>query len=92
MSTVVLVEIDWVLRRAYKVERASAAAVLQGLLQSSEINLERPDAVRRALNRVASGADFADALITELGITAGCDYTATLDRAAARLAGMRLLS
>lgn len=92
VSTVVLVEIDWVLRRAYKVERASAAAVLQGLLESSEINLERPDAVRRALNRVASGADFADALIAELGITAGCDYTATLDQAAARLAGMRLLS
>lgn len=90
LSTVVMVEVDWVLRRAYRVDRTSAAAVLQGLLESREINLEKTDAVRRALNRVAAGADFADALISELGKDAGCEYTATLDRAAARLAGMRL--
>ncbi len=91
LSMVVLVEIDWVLRRAYKADRTSAAAVLQGLLEAAEINLENPDAVRRALHRVALGADFADALISELGRAAGCDHTVTFDRSAAHLARMRLL-
>ncbi|MGI8651556.1 MAG: PIN domain-containing protein [Geodermatophilaceae bacterium] len=91
VSTVVLVEIDWVLRQAYGADRTSAAGVLQGLLESREINLEKPDALRRALTRVASGADFADALISELGNAAGCVHTVTFDRAAARSAGMRLL-
>lgn len=91
LSTVTLVEIDWVLRGAYRVDRAAAAAVLQGLLESREINVDRPDPVRRALNRVEQGADFANALISELGDEAGCEYTATFDRAAARLSGMRLV-
>ncbi len=91
VSTVVLVEIDWVLRRAYGADRTSAAGVLQGLLESSEINLEKPDAVRRALTRVASDGDFADALIRELGNSAGCAHTVTFDRAAVRSTGMRLL-
>lgn len=91
LTAVTLVEIDWVLRRAYRVDRAAAAAVLQGLLESKEIVLQHPDPVRRALNRVAQGADFADALSCELGNEAGCDYTATFDRTAARLAGMLLL-
>ncbi len=92
VSTVTLVEIYWVLRRAYRVDRAATASVLQGLLESSEIVLEEPDAVRRALRQVARGADFADALIAQLGIQAGCDHTVTFDRTAARLPGMRLLT
>lgn len=91
LSTVTMVEVDWVLRGAYGADRSSAAAVLQGLLESREIDLERPDAVRRALTRVAQGADFADALISALCQDAGCQQTMTFDRAAARSTGMRLI-
>lgn len=92
VSTVTLVEVYWVLRRAYGVDRASAADVLQGLLESREIILEEPDAVRRAIRHVAHGGDFADSLISELGFQAGCGCTWTFDRDASRLPGMRLLT
>lgn len=92
LSLVTLAEIDWVLRRAYRLDKAAVAAVLQGLLESAEIGLEKPDTVRRSLSRVALGAEFADALIRESCDEAGCDYTATFDRAAATDAGMRLIS
>ena len=91
LSAVTMVELDWVLCGAYGADRTKVAAVLQGLLEAREIALEKPDAVRRALTRVAHGAGFADALIAALGHDAGCTHTVTFDRAAARSAGMRLI-
>jgi hypothetical protein len=35
------------------------------------------------------GADFADSLIVEFGIDAGCDHTVTFDQKAAKKAGMQ---
>lgn len=91
VSTITLVETYWVLRRAYRTDRSATAALMQGLVESKEMVVERADSVRRALRRVGEGADFADALITELGIEAGCQRTVTFDRNAAKLAGMQLL-
>lgn len=91
VTMVVLVETYWVLRRAYQSDRGSVAAILHGLLESKEIVTERSDTVRSALHRVADGADFADALITEVGLEAGCERTVTFDRGAAKAAGMQLL-
>lgn len=92
ISIVVVVETSWVLSRAYKSDRDAVAAVIQGLLEAQEVRVERVDVVRRALRRMADGADFADAVITELGSDAGCEYTITFDRRAAKSAGMRLLN
>lgn len=92
VTTVALAETYWVLRRAYKYQPASVATALSGLLQAAEIVVEQPDPVRRALRRVDSGADFADALIAELGAEAGCQRTMTLDERAAKKAGMQLLT
>jgi predicted nucleic-acid-binding protein len=91
ITTIVLAETYWVLRRGYKADKKSVVTVLQGLLDSKEIIVERADTVRRALRRAGDGADFADALITELGVDAGCEHTVTFDQNAARTAGMRLL-
>ena len=91
VSMLVLAETYWVLRRAYKVDHDAIVATLRGLLGSRELVIDRADLVRRALRRVADGADFADALINELGVDAGCDHTVTFDEGAAKLAGMRLL-
>ncbi len=44
-----------------------------------------------AAQAVAAGADFADALIGELGDEDRCTYTATFDRAAVRHADLHLL-
>jgi predicted nucleic-acid-binding protein len=91
VTVIVLAELYWVLRRAYSADRESATSVLQGLLESKEILVEQADAVRRAVRRAREGGDFADALITELGIDAGCEHTVTFDHRAAKTAGMRLL-
>jgi predicted nucleic-acid-binding protein len=56
-----------------------------------EIVVEQADTVRRSLRRAADGADFADALIKERGVDAGCERTVTFDRKAAKAAGMDLL-
>ena len=39
-----------------------------------------------------NNADFADCFIACSGVEAGCDYTATFDKGAAKSCGMRLLS
>jgi predicted nucleic-acid-binding protein len=91
VTTIVLAEMYWVLHRGYKSDKESVVAILQGLLDSKEIVVERADTVRRALRRAADSADFADALIAELGVDAGCERTVTFDQNAAKTAGIRLL-
>lgn len=91
VSLVVLCETSWVLARAYGADRDAVAGVMQGLLESKELMVEHPDTVRRAVRRMAGGADFADAVIAEVGSDATCEATVTFDRRAARSAGMRLL-
>lgn len=92
ISLVVVVETTWVLARAYKSGRQAVASVIHGLLEAQEIALERADVVRRAVRRLEDGADFADAVVSELGTDAGCEFTVTFDRRAARAAGMTLLT
>jgi predicted nucleic-acid-binding protein len=92
VTMIVFVETYWVLRDAYKTDRKAIVEVLRGLLDSKEIVAERADTIRRALLRTGNGADFADSLICELGIEAGCERTVTFDRKAAKKAGMRLIT
>lgn len=91
VSVVALVELHWVLRRAYKVSREDAAGIIRKLLGAKELSLQEPDAVRRALTRLTDDVDFSDALISELDAAAGCAYTATFDTRATRLPRMRLV-
>lgn len=91
VTLITLVEIWWVLRGAYDVDRATVTAVLNDLLNSKEIILEHAETVRRALRRTERGADLADSLIHERGIDAGCERTITFDGKAAKRAGMELL-
>lgn len=91
VSVVAIVELHWVLRRAYQVSRGDAATVIGKLLNARELAVQESDAVRRCLTRLAENIDFSDALIAELGARAGCDYTATFDHDAAQIHGMHLL-
>ncbi|WP_146154796.1 type II toxin-antitoxin system VapC family toxin [Haloactinopolyspora alba] len=50
------------------------------------------DVIRRAVRRMADGADFSDAVTDELGLDAGCEHSVTFDRRAAKGAGVRLLT
>lgn len=91
ISLVTAVEIYWVLHRAYKVGASHCVDVLQGLIDARELRVEQSDVVRVAVRETREGADFADAVIAELGRLAGCEHTVTFDRGAARLAKMQFL-
>lgn len=91
ISLVVLVELCWVLRRAYRVPRVQVREVVTKLLDAAEIVVQESDAVRAAAAQDGLGADLPDSLASVLGIRAGCRHTVTFDRSAARLPGMRLL-
>lgn len=87
-----VVELVWVLARAYQADRAFIIRVLEELLRAKEIVVEQASLVWQALHLYkASKADFADCLIERSCQAAGCGYTVTFDIAAAKTAGMRLI-
>lgn len=92
VPVVALVELAWVLGAGYKLSREQLAAVLETLLRSKELVIDRADLVIQALTRFSSGgADFADALIERVAADAGCVTTMTFDAGAAKAAGMTLV-
>jgi predicted nucleic-acid-binding protein len=91
LSLIVIVELVWVLEVSYRFKKNEIEQVLETLLRSKELVIERAEIVSQALWRFrASRADFADCLIERAGHAAECQYTVTFDRDAAA-AGMRLL-
>ena len=75
----VVLELEWVLRGAYRLERGAVIAALEGLMAIRQVHLEQEDLVRQALAWHQQGLDFADAL--HLLRSEGCARFATLDRA-----------
>jgi len=92
VSVFTLVELVWVLSGCYGLNRAQVATVLETLLRSRELVIDRAELVAQSLGRFGSaGADFADALIERIASAAGCGETMTFDAGAAKTAGMRLV-
>ena len=91
IALIVIVELVWVLEGSYRFKKNEIEQVLETLLRSKELVIERAEIVWQALRRFsASRADFADCLIERSAHAAECQYTVTFDRNAAA-AGMRLL-
>lgn len=87
---VVLCETVWVLSAAYQVARLEIVTVLRALLRTTHLAFRRPDDLVRALDAFAQGrGDFADYLIRENALEAGCGTVATFDRALLREAGFQ---
>jgi predicted nucleic-acid-binding protein len=88
-----ILELVWAVRRIYLVDKAGLIRILDTLLASRDIVVERDDTVRSALGLYRKGnADFADCLIATSAQAAGCSRTVTFDRIAARDAGMEVLT
>ena len=88
----VIAELVWVLEASYRFKKKEIEQVLETLLRSKELVLERAEIVSQALRKFsASRADFGACLIERCGHAAQCKHTATFDRNAATGAGMRLL-
>jgi len=93
VPVVTLVELVWVLSGSYGLNRAQVATVLETLLRSRELVIDRAELVAQALGRFSlAGADFADALIERIATAAGCRVTLTFDAGAAKAAGMTLVT
>jgi predicted nucleic-acid-binding protein len=92
VSREVLIELVWVLERAYRLGRAEIAAALDGLLAATELQIEGVDQVGPALELYRNeGFGFADLMIAAAARRAGASELVTFDHKAARLPGLRLL-
>lgn len=88
----VLVELVWVLERAYGLGRVQVVTAIEGLLSAIEIEIEAADDVGSALYRYRDdGFGFADLMIAAASRRAGAQVLVTFDRKAAGLPGVKLI-
>ena len=81
ISAIVLCELAWVLRSAYRVSQGDLILTLDRILGTTQFIVGDKDIVRRALDQYRAGrADFADYVIGALHQDAGCRKTVTFDR------------
>ncbi len=89
----VIVELVWVLERAYSFSRILIADVLQQLVATEGLVIEASDDVARSAFRYREGgADFSDIMILAAAQRFRAHPLYTFDRRAARLQGATLLS
>jgi predicted nucleic-acid-binding protein len=90
VSHVVIVEASWVLSSAYRFSRKQLGDVLNMLLDTDGLAVERPSIVSAALRHFGeSSADFSDCLILATAQAAAAAPLATFDRKLAKLSGAR---
>ena len=88
----VIVELVWVLERAYGYFRDQIATILEELVATEDLVIEAADDVARAAFRYrAGGAGFSDLMILAAAERAGAHPLYTFDQKAARLEGVTLL-
>jgi predicted nucleic-acid-binding protein len=85
ISTMVLCETVWVLKRAYGYTTTEITEALRGVIASQTVETDRV-AAEAGLTMLSRGGDFADGVIAQVAEQAGCDRIATFDRNFARLA------
>lgn len=92
VTTLVLLECEWVLRSAYQLSKAEIFTVLAGLLQAGEVNIENNPELEHALELWGdSAANFANCLILAHRRTLGCSTMYTFDKRASKLSNCSLL-
>jgi predicted nucleic-acid-binding protein len=89
IDALVLAEAVWVLETVFGYGRADIAAAVDALLANAAYVLDGRETVTAALAAFrATKADLSDCLIVARNAGAGCEYTATLDKAMKRLSGV----
>jgi predicted nucleic-acid-binding protein len=92
INHIYLCEIVWVLQRCYGVTKPQVREIIEGLLTTRQFNVENVEVTWKALRAFdANDVDFCDALIGQLNIRSGCEYTITFDKKAASVTGFDLL-
>lgn len=82
IDDIVVCELIWVLRGAYRFNRGTIARAVERILDTALFSFENRDLLRNALAQYRDGdGDFADYVIGARNLRAGCELTATFDRA-----------
>ena len=88
VCVVTMVEIVWVLDRAYALTAPEIASAIEGMLQTDVLVIENEQEVFTAMIALKEKrGTFADALVAALGAKASCEHTLTFDQKALRLSG-----
>ena len=80
ITTIVLAEIVWALKRCYQWERREIFILLETLLEATNLVFEDEDAVSHATLAFRNGGDWADHLIQAKCKKHHCTSLATFDR------------
>jgi predicted nucleic-acid-binding protein len=86
ISTIVLCELVWVLRRAYRLSITEIADAVQEIIESRNVAVDRP-AAETGLDWLRRGGDFADGIVRHDAGRARCRHIATFDQVFAGLLG-----
>ena len=87
-----LCEIVWVLQRCYGVTKPQVREIVEGLLTTKQLVVDKIEVTWKALRTFDSHkTGFCDALIAQANIYSGCECTITFDKTAASLSGFDLL-
>jgi len=88
----VMLELEWVLRSRYGLDKADVLEAFNALLETQELEFQSEAAVERSLHSYRQGvADFADCLHAGLCAAADRAPLLTFDTKASRLEGSQLL-
>ena len=89
----VVIELVWVLERAYRCSREQVATILEQLAKTESLVVEAGNDVIRAASRLRSvSADFSDLMILSAAERSRAHCLYTFDQKAARLEGVKLLN
>jgi predicted nucleic-acid-binding protein len=86
ISTIVPCELAWVLKRAYRYAREEIADAIQQIIESRNVEVDRP-AAETGLRMLLRGGDFADGIIESDARRARCRTIVTFDQDFVHLVG-----
>ena len=84
VPTIVLCELVWVLKRAYRYAGPDIVDILRRLVAIRAVEIERP-AAEAGIAMLARGGDFADGVVRYEADRAKCDRLVTFDQSFAHL-------
>ena len=92
VSTVVVLELMWVLKTAYAVPREAILQSLSELLSMSVLEFQDQTAIRAFIVSAGNNTyDLSDLLIGQMSLAVGCDTTLTLDKKAGKSPYFKIL-
>ena len=90
INAVVIAETAWIMEQKLDLGREAVSEIIGRLLYAENVTLGNDPETRAALVlHASSNIGFADCLIAQINLAAGCSHTLTFDQRAARTTGFR---